>query len=241
MFFATSTVTEASVCYHHYNGDAWHNQGAAIVLCLNSGPEGDNDGMPMVGCQVRPHEETDVLTSFYPHGGLDHGRQVLTDPNIQLGRISVDIICTDKKGRTYSYPVPNAAAMTYSGTCSSDTGYVGSRELCNADYNYRLTVTKTGGKGSVTGSSKGMLTGKIDCQTNCTVQSTDYHSFSDKLVKLTATPAAGYSLVKWQGNCERVIGQDCYVNMDSDKTVTAVFGNKVKNVPVSRNMLLLGK
>ena len=59
----------------------------------------------------------------------------------------------------------------------------------------------------------------INCGTTC---STASYTYSGGTIILTASPASGYTFSSWIG-CDWVIFDECYVNMDSDKTVTAIF------------------
>ena len=77
-----------------------------------------------------------------------------------------------------------------------------------------LTVTKTGGNGTVTSDPAG-----IACGTTCTADFT--HGID---VTLTAAPDAGYSVSGWSGDCSGT-GAICTVTMDAAKTVTALFAN----------------
>jgi hypothetical protein len=89
---------------------------------------------------------------------------------------------------------------------------------------HTLTLSKSGtGNGIITSSPAG-----INCGPDCT------HAFNyDYSVTLTATSDSTSKLVNWTG-CDSVSGNQCTVNMTSDKTVTANFSyRRLNSFPIS--------
>ncbi|MBA4374085.1 MAG: hypothetical protein C0402_14635 [Thermodesulfovibrio sp.] len=78
-----------------------------------------------------------------------------------------------------------------------------------------LTISKTGGTGTVTSSPPG-----ISCGTDCT------ENYSGIEVTLTATPDAGFGLAGWSGDADC---SDGIVSMTSDKNCTAIFSRFTDN------------
>lgn len=78
------------------------------------------------------------------------------------------------------------------------------------DTNNTLNVEVTG-SGTITSSPSG-----ISCGSDCTQEYSNTTS-----VTLTATPSAGFSLVRWEGACTG--SGSCVVSMTSDRNVRAVF------------------
>jgi hypothetical protein len=78
-----------------------------------------------------------------------------------------------------------------------------------------LTVTKTGGTGTVKSASAG-----VNCGTNCLQASARYPQATS--VALTAVPGKGSGSVQWTG-CDEISGGLCTVTVGSAKEVTAKF------------------
>ncbi|MFI5117315.1 MAG: protease pro-enzyme activation domain-containing protein [Terriglobales bacterium] len=88
-----------------------------------------------------------------------------------------------------------------------------------------LTVTKTGtGRGTITSTD-----GDINCGSICS-----YTYYYEQPVTLTATPAAGSVVTGWTG-CDLSFGNSCLLNVNADRTATAIFNPPValQFVPVS--------
>lgn len=221
VFSATSSF--ASDCYHHYNNNAWHGKGMAIVFCINSG---GNVTPPhaMVSCEARYHSTGEKISDWRVHSNLDHGRQVFTDPGTPGREINdhIDIICTNSEGKTYTYYL-HSNSWGDPGVCADN--YYGGSE-CVDDHNPILKVAKTGGTGKITetSNSNGRVKGKINCATNCSSDQAHYQYYANKVVKLTAEADPGYRFVRWQGGCKDNTANPCEVTMNRDKTITAVFG-----------------
>ncbi len=250
--FAVSMVgivsAQASECYHHYNDEAWHGNGVAIVFCLNSGgwnyPEDGWDSLPMVDCELRRHDNGEKLLDLYTNpGGTDHDRQIMTDL-YTLGTtwtgISVDFVCKSFNDKTYTYTIPDAGYWTPASASDyvcPGPGYLGNDSVCKDDHNPILTVNKTGkGTGTVTGTpGSDVFDTKIDCGSSCTSDKANYQYFSNKKVTLTATPDTGYVFRGWTGGGCSGTGT-CVVTMDKDITVSAMFSRPTL---VPQNSLLL--
>lgn len=87
---------------------------------------------------------------------------------------------------------------------------IGAVEVPAAPSTFKLSVSKVG-NGTVTSTPRG-----INCGATCTA------SFNGgTTVKLTASPAAGYSFGGWSGACVGTAG--CQFTMNAAKTVTATF------------------
>lgn len=242
MTAVVSSKAESSTCYHHYNSLAWHGQGMAIVFCLNSGdysyPGGNS--LPMAACGVWSQATGERVTDFHEHSSTDHNRQVFTDPDTPgstFGNNPLVIICRGKNGKTYSYPIANASAMSYPGTCDLDTGYIGAASQCVGDSDPLLTLKKSGpGKGTVVGDQIGLYGGKIECGTECTIDQELFYSHLDQKITMTATPDKGYLFVGWEGDCQGT--ETCTLTMNGDKAVTALFEEEPP-VLTGSNILLL--
>jgi len=90
--------------------------------------------------------------------------------------------------------------------------------------NYTLDISVTSGttSGSVHWSPYGFLDG---CASHCTtpIPSGTYETF-------TASPYSGYTFTGWGGDCARYGTGTCYLTMNSNKTVSASFGNSSESV-----------
>ncbi len=167
-----ATKSFATKCYHHYNHNAWHGKGMAIVFCLNSGGV-SNPGsfsLPMVSCEARYHNTGKKISDWRQHDNTDNGRQAFTDYNTTGAEVSaaMDLVCTGKNGKTYTYYFPNSNAWGDPGVCPQGGGSIGDDSECVNDHNPILTLTKAGkGKGRVTGYPVGDVKGKIDCSSGC--------------------------------------------------------------------------
>ena len=226
---------QASECYHHYNDEAWHGNGVAIVFCLNSGgwdyPADGYDSLPMVDCELRNHNTGEKLLDLYTNpGGTDHDRQIMTDL-YTLGTTwtgtPVDFVCLSFNGKTYTYTIPDAGYWTPASAADyvcPGPGYMGPDSVCKDDHNPILTVNKEGeGTGTVVGTpGSDVFDSKIDCGTACTSDKANYQYYSNKKVTLTATPDEGYVFRGWTGGGCTGTGT-CTVTMDKDITVTALF------------------
>jgi hypothetical protein len=90
----------ASECFDHYNPEAWHGQGLAIVLCRNS-PDFDR-------CELRRAEGA-RLAALVRHGSPDRGRIAWTVYRT-LGStypFALDVVCTTDDGFTDTIRLPN--------------------------------------------------------------------------------------------------------------------------------------
>lgn len=244
LFIVISSVViaNASECYHHYNNSAWHGKGMAIVFCKNSGgiesPSGSS--YPMAACEARYHNTSDQISEWNEHGNPDKGRQIFTDYGTPGASVNapMDIICTGKNGKTYTYVMLDSNEWGEPGVCPENGGYVGGA-ACRNDHNPILKVTKNGiGTGSITGNVAGDVTGAINCGSGCSQDEAHYQFYSNKTVKLTATPDAGYRFLRWEGDCSG--SGVCQVKMNADKNIVAVFGlGGVSTDIVSLHTLLL--
>ncbi len=223
---SSAVIASATECYHHYNNSAWHGNGMAIVFCLNSGgienPSGSS--YPMAACEARYHDTNVKISDWSQHGSLDKGRQIFTDYNTPGATVNapMDIMCTGKNGKTYTYFIPDSNQWSDPGVCPEGGGYLGGA-ACMNDHNLILTVKKSGkGTGNVSGDVAGDITGAIDCNSGCSQDEAHYQLDSIKTVTLTATPDDGYEFLGWEGDC--VGNSTCQFTMNTDKDVTAVFG-----------------
>ena len=95
---------------------------------------------------------------------------------------------------------------------------------CTAEFEplpHTLTVTKTGGEGTIISSP-----GEINCGAQCS------DSFEDGTeLSLTATPAEDYKLLGWLGDCTGT-DKSATVTMNADKLCTAKFGHLEKILTV---------
>ncbi len=90
----------ASNCFDHYNHEAWHGEGLAIVLCRNS-PD-------YAGCQLR-RAGGEGLGALQRHGSLDRGRVVFSDYDT-LGAtypFALEVVCRTGDGRVDTIPLHN--------------------------------------------------------------------------------------------------------------------------------------
>ena len=86
--------------YHHWNTNAWHGQGSALVMCSNV-----TNGMKW--CKINGH-------SLLKHGSADKGRDVWTIYQQNLG----GVIQCYRGGITWEFKVSSASGVHY-GNCSS--------------------------------------------------------------------------------------------------------------------------
>jgi hypothetical protein len=77
---------------------------------------------------------------------------------------------------------------------------------------FQLTISTSGGKGTVFSSPKG-----LSCPPQCSVLVDN-----QRIVSVGAAPAAGFRLLRWTGACTGSLS--CTVTMDAAKSLTAVFG-----------------
>ena len=62
--------------------------------------------------------------------------------------------------------------------------------------------------------------------------STTYHTFGS-VVTLTATPATGYALAQWNGDCSGTVGTTCNLTIDGPKTVSATFIQQTRTLTIN--------
>lgn len=223
LLLGTSKV-QASECYDHWNGDAWHGTGAwAMVMCL--------DTREYVTCSVRKHSDGSVIKDLHPHIAEDRGRKIWTtyDYNISVPYVgqTLDLLCRDPDGLTYTYTFVNKLGFIW-GACGLGTDTGGA--ACVNDQNEKiLTVSLDGnGTGTVTRSSSGLKCTSGKAGKSC------YHSPSS--LTITAVPAAGNIFRGWSGGGCTGTSSTCKLDMSKDQNVTATF---VKVATASPNYLLL--
>ncbi len=123
--------------------------------------------------------------------------------------------------------IPDAESelIKWTGDCTTNQNTPNSAQVtlteaksCSAEFKplpHTLTVTKTGGEGSIESNI-----GDIDCGAKCIA------SYEDGVdVTLTATPAEDYELVGWIGECTGT-ETSATVTMNADKLCTANFGRQ---------------
>ena len=86
--------------YHHWNTNAWHGRGSALVMCSNV-----TNGMQW--CKINGR-------SLQKHGSADKGRDVWTLYQQNLG----GVIQCYRSGITWEFKVSSASGVHY-GNCSS--------------------------------------------------------------------------------------------------------------------------
>ena len=95
---SVGSAAQASTYFDHYNPDAWHGRGVAIVMCWGEPTKAscDINGIPMT-----------------LHGSTDKGRDIWT--LYKSKGLSGTITCTAKDGSKSSYSVSTGAMQ--SGNC----------------------------------------------------------------------------------------------------------------------------
>lgn len=219
-----ATTANASECYDHWNGDAWHGAAQwAIVLCL--------DSERMKKCEVRYHNGGKIL-DLQQHWGLDRGRIIWTNYEVYSFQYPglLDIVCTAQDDLTYTFTVDNTPNAWWDwGACGPGTDYGGSR--CDNDQNEKtLEVTWTD-SGKVERSPQG-----VKCSSGAS-SSVCYHDPSSQ-VTLQATPDTGYVFAGWTGGGCSGSGA-CKVNMNQAQQVSADFRRDTSTVV--RSLLLKEK
>ena len=138
------SISHASECMHHWNPDAWHGQGLAIVLCRNSGgvvPAGNEETRPMSSCAVHTDNGEHVL-DMREHDNTDHGRQIFTDYFTSADELfketdTIHIVCQGKNGEQYTYVIPQATVWypdPEDYVCPDYTNYIGPDSVCVDDH-----------------------------------------------------------------------------------------------------------
>lgn len=238
-----ATQSHASQCFHHFNPAAWHNQGTAIVLCLNSGE--------MNNCDV--YFEGQKVLDLYKHGNTDHDRVVWTNYNVMLDVAPLDVLCRGDNNKYYNYRIPNVSGMFNPGVCTIGRNYIGPEEFCGEDHEPILSVEKVGrGTGTVTSDQIGLGGKALNCDSICQSDSQSFFANLQQKVTLTATPDEGYSFLGWDGECEAVEEcipveegdceepKACIVTMGSDKNIMARF-EPINALPAILSLLILNK
>lgn len=220
----------------------WQDSGAtcaAAVTCTTS--VSGNETVTAVFASASPTVQTATYgVSLAGHGAVTNGSTANPIDCASGVVTATECSLTVVQGSTLTVaeqPDPDFFFSQWNGSCAgagpscaayvTANTYVGAGFVANASHT--LTV-QASGNGSVSG-------GGISCGQGSTC---DAQEIPNASVTLTATPANGYGLTGWSGDCTGA-QLTCTVQMDDDRSVTATFVPLVQlTVTVSGNGTVSG-
>ena len=119
----------------------------------------------------------------------------------------------------------------------------------STEYVYRVVATNSGGtttgtpdreattlanEHSLTINQGGSGSGSVQCDTGSGPEACQSSYANGETLTAIATADAGSEFVEWAGECDTVVGNECEVTLDADKTIEAVFDLAPRTLSVSK-------